>query len=184
MNGLQPFAAVDIAHAISKSIRTIAAFFLSTAALGASNKPNVVFILADDLGYGDLSHAGGRARTPHCDRLARRSLECGGKRSTTPLLPHPIQSAVRFALAAHSNKKRPGTFARPLVCVLLLVKPTKLLAHGAGECLRLIRRQRQRTVRVHILPRAINRRRGLQLALECHRQCAIIIANQTDRRSG
>ena len=29
-------------------------------------------------------------------------------------------------LAGH-QKKRPGTHARPLVCVLLLVKPTKLL---------------------------------------------------------
>lgn len=37
-------------------------------------RPNIVFILADDLGYGDLAHAGGRAPTPHCDRLAREGL--------------------------------------------------------------------------------------------------------------
>jgi len=110
VNGLQPFAAVDIAHAISKSIRTIAAFFLSTAALGASNKPNVVFILADDLSLNHLSHAGGRARTPHCDRLARHAWECGSRRSATPLLPHPIQSAVAASLCRRSpKKKRPGT---------------------------------------------------------------------------
>jgi len=119
VNGLQPFAAVDIAHAISKSIRTIAAFFLSTAALGASNKPNVVFILANDLGYGDLSHAGGRARTPHCDRLARRSLECGGKRSATPFLPHPIQSAVAASIC-HCLKRKRGRALGPAsgVCSL------------------------------------------------------------------
>ena len=90
VNGLQPFSAVDIAHTISKSIRTIAAFFLSTAALGDSTKPNIVFILADDLSLNHLSNSGGRARTPHYDRLARHALECGGRRSATPLLPHPI----------------------------------------------------------------------------------------------
>jgi len=34
-----------------------------------SEKPNIVFILADDMGYGDVSHAGGLAKTPHVDRL-------------------------------------------------------------------------------------------------------------------
>ena len=160
MNCLQPFAAVDIAHAISKSIRTIAAFFLSTAALGASNKPNVVFILADDLGYGDLSHAGGRARTPHCDRLARRSLECGGKRSATPLLPHPTQSAVRSLCRRTPKKKEAGQSARPLVCVLFLVKPTKLIL-GAAKLRCLVSRNRQRTRCIHIRPRTIHRFRRL-----------------------
>ena len=35
--------------------------------LGAAenaDKPNMVFILADDMGYGDVSHAGGLAPTP------------------------------------------------------------------------------------------------------------------------
>jgi hypothetical protein len=30
----------------------------------ALDRPNVIYILADDLGYGDLSHAGGKAPTP------------------------------------------------------------------------------------------------------------------------
>ena len=37
----------------------------------AQQKPNVVFILADDLGYGDLSCFGQeKFLTPHIDRLA------------------------------------------------------------------------------------------------------------------
>ncbi len=41
----------------------------------ASRKPNIVFILADDLGYGDLSCLGQqRFRTPNLDRLAAEGL--------------------------------------------------------------------------------------------------------------
>ncbi len=48
--------------------------FLVAAPLSAAETPNIVYILADDLGYGDLSHAGGKAPTPHCDRLAKEGL--------------------------------------------------------------------------------------------------------------
>ena len=37
-------------------------------------RPNVVLILADDLGWGDLSCYGGREQTPHVDSLARRGI--------------------------------------------------------------------------------------------------------------
>ena len=57
-----------------KYIPVVVTLLLSVATLFAADKPNVVFILADDLGYGDLSHAGGRAPTPHCDRLAREGM--------------------------------------------------------------------------------------------------------------
>ncbi len=56
--------------------------FLSTAAAGllspqlsGSRKPNVVFILADDLGYGDLSCYGQKMfATPNLDRLAEEGM--------------------------------------------------------------------------------------------------------------
>ena len=50
------------------------ALFFSVFIIHAVDKPNVIYILADDLGYGDLSHAGGKAATPHCDRLAREGM--------------------------------------------------------------------------------------------------------------
>ena len=40
-------------------------------------KPNIVFILADDLGYGDvhvLNPTRGRIETPHLDRLASQGM--------------------------------------------------------------------------------------------------------------
>lgn len=51
------------------------AFLLSVPAGGAAAKPNIVFIHADDLGWGDLSCYGQtRFSTPHIDRLAAEGL--------------------------------------------------------------------------------------------------------------
>jgi len=48
---------------------------LMIAPLAASDRPNIVFILADDLGYGDLACYGRRdIRTPHLDRLASQGV--------------------------------------------------------------------------------------------------------------
>ncbi len=38
-------------------------------------KPNIVFIIADDLGWADVAFHGGTAPTPHLDKLAREGLE-------------------------------------------------------------------------------------------------------------
>jgi arylsulfatase A len=42
----------------------------------AADRPNIVFILADDLGYGDVRafNPGGRIATPHLDRLAEQGM--------------------------------------------------------------------------------------------------------------
>ena len=57
------------------SIRWFAGFFLFVAFTGATvladAKPNVVVIMADDLGYGDVScYGASKLETPNIDRLA------------------------------------------------------------------------------------------------------------------
>ena len=42
----------------------------------AQDKPNIIFILADDLGYGDLSCYGANdLQTPNIDRLAKEGIK-------------------------------------------------------------------------------------------------------------
>ena len=45
-------------------------FFLFSLNLIAVDKPNVVIILTDDLGWGDVSYHGGYIPTPNIDQLA------------------------------------------------------------------------------------------------------------------
>src|SRR5688572_13226770 len=47
----------------------------ASAASSPTNKPNVIFILADDLGYGDLGCFGQtKIKTPNLDRLATEGM--------------------------------------------------------------------------------------------------------------
>ena len=61
--------------------------------MGATRKPNVILIYADDLGYGDLGCYGGSLRTPNLDRMAS-----DGVRFTHCLSANPVCSPSRAAL--------------------------------------------------------------------------------------
>ncbi|MDB5294778.1 MAG: arylsulfatase, partial [Phycisphaerales bacterium] len=65
-----------------------------TAAPAAGRKPNVVVILADDIGYGDLGCYGAtKVRTPNVDRLATQ-----GVRFTDAYAPSAVCTPSRFAM--------------------------------------------------------------------------------------
>lgn len=55
-------------------LSVVLATILSSLALGAGELPNIVFILADDMGIGDVSHTTGKAATPHIDLLAKQGM--------------------------------------------------------------------------------------------------------------
>ena len=70
--------------------------FLAVAASAAgSPRPNVVVILADDLGYGDLHcyNAQSKIATPHLDRLA-----AGGARFIDAHTPSSVCTPTRYGL--------------------------------------------------------------------------------------
>src|ERR1051325_5286691 len=69
--------------------------FLQSAAAGAlspeimrsaPSPPNLIFILCDDLGYGDIGCYGARdIRTPHLDRMARQGVRFTDCYSNAPV---------------------------------------------------------------------------------------------------
>jgi arylsulfatase A-like enzyme len=56
-------------------IAAVVGFTLATNGAAAEPKPNVVFIIADDLGWADVGFHGGLAKTPYLDKLVAESLE-------------------------------------------------------------------------------------------------------------
>jgi arylsulfatase A-like enzyme len=75
-------------------MKTFIFLTLLTLAAVRAEKPNIVFILADDLGYGDLSCYGAtKVRTPNLDRLAKE-----GRRFTDAHSPDAWCTPSRYAL--------------------------------------------------------------------------------------
>src|SRR5438045_1620763 len=67
---------------------------IAGGSLRAAEKPNVVLILCDDLGWADLGCYGSKYhKTPHLDRLAAR-----GARFTDAYAAAPVCSPTRAAL--------------------------------------------------------------------------------------
>ena len=68
---------------------------VTAAGGGAQARPNIVVLLADDLGYGDVGafNAAGRIPTPHLDRLAREGL-----RLTDAHTPSAVCTPTRYGL--------------------------------------------------------------------------------------
>jgi arylsulfatase A-like enzyme len=72
------------------------------AAQAQSARPNIVLILADDVGYTDLGAYGGEARTPHIDALAARGAQFSRYYSS------PLCSPSRAMLLTGLDNHRTG----------------------------------------------------------------------------
>jgi arylsulfatase A len=83
----------------------ILALWITASAFGAADRrPNFIIILADDMGYGDLSCYGNESyRTPHLDALAQ-----GGLRFTDFHSNAPVCSPTRAALLTGRYQQRAG----------------------------------------------------------------------------
>jgi arylsulfatase A-like enzyme len=82
-------------------------------------RPNIVVILADDLGYGDLESAGNRQiKTPHIDSIAAAGVRC-----TNAYVTCPVCSPTRAALLTGRYQQRFGHE----------FNPAKLVNDGAGQ---------------------------------------------------
>jgi arylsulfatase A-like enzyme len=97
-----------------KPRRLLAAAFLfipmvASVARAAESRPNVIVILADDLGYGDLGCYGHpKFKTPHLDRMAAE-----GARLTQFNTPAPFCAPTRASLLTGRYPFRCGMTANP-----------------------------------------------------------------------
>jgi arylsulfatase A-like enzyme len=89
-----------------------AALFAAAPGRGAvSTKPNIIFLLADDIGYGDLSCYGAKhAKTPNLDKLAAQ-----GCRFTNAHSPASTCTPTRraFLTGVYSWRQQPGANIAP-----------------------------------------------------------------------
>ena len=75
-------------------MRLLVLAWLSLALASAAERPNIVFILADDFGYGDLrSYGATKVQTPNIDRLAKE-----GRLFTDAHSPHSVCTPTRYSL--------------------------------------------------------------------------------------
>lgn len=95
--------------------RLLALLFLAChvalrAAASTNRPPNILFLLADDLGYGDLTCFGAKdIRTPHLDALAR-----GGVRFTQAYSNGPECTPARTAILTGRHPQRAGGMECPI----------------------------------------------------------------------
>ena len=107
-----------------KRIAILGALFASAVQIIAAQKPNIVIILADDLGQRDLGCYGSTFHhTPHIDALAQRGMKFSNGYSASPLC-----SPTRASLLTGLHPARIGITAPN--CHLAEVRLEKALAKG------------------------------------------------------
>ena len=102
-----------------------------------ARKPNVVLILADDLGYGDVSCYNDKSKviTSHLDRLAAQGLRFTDAHSSSTVCT-PTRYTVltgRYHWRTHLQQGVLGGFSRPLIAPDRLTVAALLLGVDHGQ---------------------------------------------------
>ena len=95
---------------MSHFLRIVAVMGIVVASLQAAEKPNVIVIMADDLGYGDVSCYGATSlKTPNIDKLAKE-----GVRFTSGYCSASTCTPTRYSFLTGTYAfRRPGTGIAP-----------------------------------------------------------------------
>ncbi len=83
-----------------KCILESVAVVICSLQVASAEKPNIILILADDLGYGDLSAYDGVQETPHLDRMAAEGLRFTDFQSTASMCS-PTRASIMTGRYPH-----------------------------------------------------------------------------------
>jgi arylsulfatase A len=101
---------------------------------GASARPNIVFILADDQGFGDVSalNADSKIPTPNIDRIAHEGMIFSDGHSSSSVCTPTRYSVLtgRYHWRTHLQKGVLGGFSKPLISSGRLTVAALLKQHG------------------------------------------------------
>jgi arylsulfatase A-like enzyme len=97
---------------MNRTVTAIALYLVSVTSVSASERPNIVLLMCDDLGWGDVGFNGGTTiKTPHLDEMARSSMRfsrfyaqapvCSPTRGSCLTGRHPYRYGVYFANTGH-----------------------------------------------------------------------------------
>ncbi len=109
--------------------------FDSLHAAGDSKKPNILYILADDLGYGDvqaLNPQRGKIKTPHLDRLVSQGMAFTDSHSGSSVCT-PTRYGLLTGRYAWRTRLQNGVldgYVEPLIAADRLTVPALLKQHG------------------------------------------------------
>ena len=78
---------------------------------GSSGRPNIVIVLADDLGFSDLGCYGGEIDTPNVDRLSREGVRFSQFYNTARCSP----SRASLLTGLHPHQAGIGILTNPVV---------------------------------------------------------------------
>ncbi len=117
-------------------------FFFSTASAVAADKPNVVVILCDDMGFSDLGCYGGEIATPNLDALAANGLRftqfyntarCCPTRASllTGLYPH--QAGVGHMMDDKGKPGYTGNLNKECRTIAEVLKPAGYRSYAVGK---------------------------------------------------
>lgn len=109
------------------------AVFIAACGFANAAPPNIVFILADDMGIGDVSHTTGRASTPNIDRLASEGMRFTDAHSSSSVCTPTRYSVLTGRYNWRTRLKKSVFFNphdRPLIGAGETTVASFLKAHG------------------------------------------------------
>ncbi len=97
-------------------------------------QPNIVYVLADDLGYGDVSclNRAGRIHTPHLDRFAQEGMVFTDAHASSSVCSPSRYSLLtaRYNWRSRRQSGIGGVYGDPLTAAQRLTVPALLKHHG------------------------------------------------------